>query len=216
MTEYEMALIVPYRDRAENLKEFIPRIKNYLENISFHFFIIEQCSGKPFNKGRLYNAGFTFAKNKCKYVCFHDVDMIPISADYSYPTTPTHLATHVEQFFYDMPFPTYFGGVTLFNILDFEKINGFSNEFWYWGYEDDEVRNRCEVKGLTIASRSGLFLSLPHEKASYNSIVEKNKMRLFSTIAGKISIEEDGLNTLKYKVLSENHDEFISHYTIEI
>lgn len=36
----------------------------------------------------------------------------------------------------------YFGGIVSFNIADFEKINGFPNNFWGWGGEDDELMKR--------------------------------------------------------------------------
>jgi hypothetical protein len=63
--------------------------------------------------------------------------MLPIDVDYSYSDTPIHLATDT------IPFESYFGGITLFPSESFEKINGFSNLYWGWGFEDDDLRYRC-------------------------------------------------------------------------
>ena len=36
----------------------------------------------------------------------------------------------------------YFGGVTAMSAQQFRDVNGFSNIFWGWGGEDDELRQR--------------------------------------------------------------------------
>ena len=41
-------------------------------------------------------------------------------------------------------FDGYFGGVTLFPIMDYYKVNGYSNDYWGWGYEDDDILFRCK------------------------------------------------------------------------
>jgi hypothetical protein len=137
---HKLGVIVPYRNRYEHLNEFNPTIVSYLEsnNIDFEIIIVEQDNAKLFNRGMLLNIGFKEAKNMgCDYVVFHDVDMLPIDIDYSYSDTPIHLATD------NIPFESYFGGITLFPTELFEKINGFSNLYWGWGFEDDDLRYRC-------------------------------------------------------------------------
>jgi hypothetical protein len=98
----------------------------------------------------LLNIGYTYAKkDNCDYVVFHDVDMIPFRVDYSYSEIPVHLATrfkNVDRFMFD----EYFGGVTLFPIDVFEKINGFSNKYWGWGYEDNDLLYRCIKNGVEL------------------------------------------------------------------
>ena len=137
---HKLGVIVPYRNRYEHLNEFNPTIVSYLEsnNIDFKIIIVEQDNAKLFNRGMLLNIGFKEAKNMgCDYVVFHDVDMLPVDVDYSYSDTPIHLATD------NIPFESYFGGITLFPSELFEKINGFSNLYWGWGFEDDDLRYRC-------------------------------------------------------------------------
>lgn len=137
----KLAIIVPYRNRESHLNVFIPYMEEYLgDKVDYKIFVIEQKDSNPFNRGKLLNVGFKESGNEFDYYCFHDVDMLPIEADYSYVDRPTHLANTVdgEQSFYN-----YFGGVTLLNKLDFKIINGYSNEYWGWGFEDDDLLQRC-------------------------------------------------------------------------
>jgi hypothetical protein len=100
----------------------------------------------------LLNIGFKYAlENKCDYVVFHDIDMLPIDVDYSYSDHPVHLATNFKDKKREL-FDTYFGGVTLFPINEFRRINGYSNKYWGWGYEDDDLLLRCVKKNIELGS----------------------------------------------------------------
>jgi len=145
---HKLGVIVPYRNRYEHLQEFKKSIVEYLEskNIDFKIIIVEQDNAKLFNRGMLCNIGFIEAqKENCDYIVIHDVDMIPVDVDYSYSNVPVHLATD------NIPFESYFGGMTLFPTDVFEKINGFSNLYWGWGFEDDDLRYRCVRKNVPFA-----------------------------------------------------------------
>lgn len=138
----KLGVIVPYRDREKHLTLFKKCISEYLTNlgITFELIIVEQIDTKPFNRGKLLNIGFIEAERLgCTYVVFHDVDMLPVNVDYSYSDIPLHLATNIINI------PTYFGGVTLFPMSVFKSINGFPNEYWGWGFEDDELLRRCII-----------------------------------------------------------------------
>jgi predicted glycosyltransferase involved in capsule biosynthesis len=126
-------------------------MEKYLTNYTYQIFVIEQTDNKPFNRGKLLNVGYKIACNhKCDYFVFHDVDMLPINVDYSYTDKPLHLATHLQENDYEISFFDYFGGVTLFNKEDFEKINGYSNEYLGWGFEDDDLLIRCLESDLEL------------------------------------------------------------------
>jgi len=153
----KLGIVVPYRDREEHLTIFKESISKYLNNqgIVFELLIIEQYDDKPFNRGKLLNIGFLEAKKiGCNYIVFHDVDMLPINVDYNYSDKVIHLATNLflENGDVKDSFDSYFGGVTMFPIESFEKINGYPNEYWGWGYEDDELLRRCMKNGLELNS----------------------------------------------------------------
>lgn len=156
MVKHKLGVIIPFRNRHEHLEIFLERIQEYLDSkgIEYVVIVIEQDDAKLFNRGMILNVGFTYAKKyKCDYVVFHDVDMLPVNVDYSYVDRPTHMATN---FSYDKPnikretFKQYFGGVTLFPVEDFEKINGYSNKYWGWGYEDDDLLFRCKINDIQL------------------------------------------------------------------
>lgn len=41
-----------------------------------------------------------------------------------------------------LPYPQYFGGVSALTPDQYMKINGFPNEYWGWGGEDDDIATR--------------------------------------------------------------------------
>lgn len=126
-------------------------MKDYLKGIEYEIFIIEQSDNKPFNRGKLLNVGYKHAvETGCDYFVFHDVDMLPEDVDYSYSEKPLHLATHLQEHDYETTFFDYFGGVTMFTKEDFKTINGFSNEYWGWGFEDDDLLVRCIKSDLEL------------------------------------------------------------------
>jgi uncharacterized protein YifN (PemK superfamily) len=156
MENHKLGIIVPYRNRPKQLDEFLTHLKSYLggTDINYEIIVVNQDNAKQFNRGMLLNIGFIEAKNlKCDYVVFHDVDMLPIYVDYSYSNIPLHLATDFENS-EDINkrelFDQYFGGVTMFTVESFIKIDGYSNKYWAWGYEDTDLLLRCERKGIEL------------------------------------------------------------------
>jgi hypothetical protein len=149
MDNHKLGIIVPYRDRYFDLVEFKSHITKHLSDsgINYYLIIVEQDDEKSFNRGKLLNIGTIYAKKLgCDYVIFHDLDMLPEEVDYSYSDIPLHLATNLigTEDFNRIVFDQYFGGVTLFPIKTFEEINGYSNNYWGWGYEDDDLLYRCK------------------------------------------------------------------------
>ena len=43
-----------------------------------------------------------------------------------------------------IPYQDIFGGVEAIWKEHFEKVNGFSNKYWGWGGEDDDLHHRCQ------------------------------------------------------------------------
>lgn len=156
MDRHKLGVIVPYRNRYSQLFQFKAHMSLYLTRmgINHDIFIVHQDDAKQFNRGMLLNIGFKYAiKNVCDYVVFHDVDMLPLDVDYSYSDKPLHMATN---FLYQEDdkerdiFEEYFGGVTMFPVEDFKKINGYSNKYWAWGYEDTDLLFRCKKHNINL------------------------------------------------------------------
>ena len=158
MANHKLGIIVPYRNRYSQLYEFKESIKEYFKrlDIDYKIIIVEQDDAKLFNRGKLLNIGYLEAKKqRCDYICFHDVDMLPSKVDYSYSDTPVHLASILvgEDNTHKPIFDQYFGGVTLFPIEQFESINGYSNNYWGWGYEDDDLFYRCDYYNIPLETK---------------------------------------------------------------
>jgi len=203
----KLGVIVPYRKRPGHLRKFQQSIESYLKDQDYELIVVEQADDLPFNRGKLLNIGFEYAVRKqCDYVVFHDVDMLPIDVDYSYSDVPIHLAngfTNSDREIFD----TYFGGVTLFPIDLFKKVNGYSNEYWGWGFEDDDLLMRLTEQHIftdTIyyevpkLNTSGLYL---HGDQSYISC--PNTIQLNNDFTIHISFKPDDITPDYNKMFDE-------------
>ena len=105
----------------------------------------------------LYNIGFTEAVKHGNWSCFifHDVDLLPENDMNMYncsnfPNSIKHMSVAVDKFEYELPYSWLVGGVVAFTKEQFKLVNGYSNQFWGWGGEDDDLYKRVEAKDLSI------------------------------------------------------------------
>ncbi len=210
---HKLGVIVPYRNRPNQLKHFLNHIRRYLEDrdIIFEIIIVEQTEKNNFNRGKLLNIGFLKAEElKCNYVVFHDIDMLPIDADYSYTSKPTHLITEL-----DLPegvsrtlFDEYFGGVTIFPSNIFRQINGYSNKYFGWGFEDDDLLLRClenhiELDGKQLIQKGREAIALEFNgKDSFVAI--PNKLSILRNFSIFVSFGYDEIMFTNEVVTDEN------------
>ncbi len=154
----KLGVCVPYRNREAHLKEFIPRVGKFLEErgIEYAMYFGHQVDDKLFNRGAMKNVAAEQAfKDGCDYIVWHDIDMIPLDnhCDYSYPKdNPRHIAIHISKTNYHLKYADYFGGAVLFTKEQVEKTNGYSNGYWDWGMEDDDLFWRCVLEGYADIS----------------------------------------------------------------
>jgi hypothetical protein len=195
-----ITIIVPYRDREQHLAQFLPWMATYLEGHDYHVVVVEQEPGKPFNRGKLVNVGFEHCGQDSDVIVPHDVDMLPVTVDYV--TTP-HKPLSLVSVGPKLPrkWKLYFGGVNAFTPKQFRKIDGFSNEYWGWGSEDHDLRQRCIRAGLGWRRRGGSYKLLSHPPSAEPLTRQRNKEHLQQAKA------EDnfkgGLSTLDYEVLEQ-------------
>ena len=153
---HKLGVCVPYRNRELHMHEFIPKVGKYLKDqgIDFHMYFCHQVDDKLFNRGATKNIAAKHAfEDGCDYIVWHDIDMIPEEGggcDYSYPAdAPRHIATQISQMDYQLKYHEYFGGAVLFTKEQVEATNGYSNDYWDWGMEDDDLFWRCHLEGMT-------------------------------------------------------------------
>ena len=106
------------------------------------------------------NVGFREALQDFNWDCFifHDVDLLPEDDRnlYTCPDQPRHMSVAVDKFKYRLPYKSIFGGVAAITRRHFKQLNGFSNMFWGWGGEDDDIRRRINKAGLQLTRYSPL------------------------------------------------------------
>jgi hypothetical protein len=217
-------IIIPYRNREEHLKQLLPHLISFfhrdLQNNYINPLIVvaEQANEEKFNRGWCRNAGFLAVANACDYICLHDVDYMPSWADYSYCSFPTQIiwwGMHLR--------PIRVGGNSLVTaargnlgavvIIDkwqFSGVNGYSNLYFGWGYEDADLKTRLQVKGLTPKFKAGTFIPLEHDHQGFTETGEKTKdwienEALFQRLAAEyesMSTFSEGLSTIAYNTIS--------------
>ena len=149
----KLGVCVPYRNREEHMSKFVPHVSKFLEErgIEHTIYLAHQCDDKLFNRGLMKNIAAKYAfDDGCDYIVWHDIDMVPEddSCDYSFPEdNPQHIAVRISQSDYQLKYEEYFGGAVLFSKEQVEKTNGYSNGYWDWGMEDDDLFWRCVMEG---------------------------------------------------------------------
>ena len=193
-----LAIIVPYRDREEHLKIFVPYMNQYLPEDEL--IIVDQADNKPFNRGRLLNIG---ALNTLSdYLVFHDIDMLPIKVGYNERDGVTQIA------FSEIQLINYLGGVTMFDKPTFKKSQGFHNDFFHRA-EDNEMMFNLRSKKIPVLNRFGIFKQLPHERNSPEFIPELwEKAQLPRTV--------NMIQTCEYELISKEKKEGYTHIKVKL
>lgn len=218
--QHRLAILVPFRDRFDELIVFVPYIHKFLnaqkiEN--FTIYILNQSRRYRFNRGALTNVGFILAKNNSDYIAIHDVDLLPINKNlsYSYPRDgPYHLAA--PEYHPNYNYDKYFGGILLINNVHFELLNGMSNKYFGWGLEDDEFYTRCRAANLPIyrpknltTTKTDSFLHLHYDRKRDTYRTKKHRELL------KRRDLETGIRDSKFK-LNSKHKFVVDDYECTI
>jgi hypothetical protein len=158
---HKLGICIPYRNRKEHIERLIPHLSKELDKqgIEHTFYVGHQVDDKLFNRGAMKNIAAHYAfEDGCDYIAWHDVDMLVFNKDedgvsYAYPEDkPLHIATKLSKYNYGLGYDQYFGGVVLFTKDQAYQTNGYSNEYWDWGQEDDDLFWRCYYEGLTTGN----------------------------------------------------------------
>ena len=226
----KLLIVVPYRNRDQQLKIFQYHTKIYFnedkldKHLNIKLCILEQANDKPFNYGRLCNAGFLINEAYLDYIVINNVDFLPMIADYSYSDSPMLLIKHGHN---NLPMrpssnskwivkgskrENFFGNSVLLPKHIFKKVNGYSNLYWGWGYEDTDLKKRLDVNNIEIKYRDGFFSPLLHDNNGFKITDKdeavpsessiKNKKLYDKKWANSENYIDDGINSLNYEIKS--------------
>ncbi len=241
----KLNFIIPIRDREKDLEQLISQLKKVLkyQKIEYKIYIIEQSFNKKlFNKGKIINAAFkeSLKDNFSNIYIIHDVDNIPLTNDiinYYYDKN------NVNHFY---GYQGWLGGFFSITKKYFTKVNGFSNSYWGWGCEDNDIEKRINLYNIKIDRKNLIKRRSTNlikddvswsdskkiyyiNKNKYNNKINpkmKNKIlyrKIWSSNLKKDDIIKiislDGLSNCKYKIKKKyfyNDDKNIIRILIDI
>jgi hypothetical protein len=134
-------------------------------------------------------------------------------------TSPFHNLS--KEFF--IPFRVtpagHFGGVCAFSANDFQYINGFSNVFWGWGGEDDDLYQRILFHNLTATrpfSTEPQHVHMMRYRTLFHNKAKPNKEFMALINQGKTRFHVDGLTDLRYRKLHMHFKPLFTHISVNI
>ena len=143
---HRLAVLVPFRNRHEELQDFVPHVHRFLvrQGVRHEIWIINQADSYRsaaslvlsylsmcvcvvcvrFNRASLLNTGFKLSRDQCDYIVMHDVDLLPMNDDlkYSYPSSgPYHISSPSLHPLYH--YKTFVGGVLSLTREQFQQAS---------------------------------------------------------------------------------------------
>jgi hypothetical protein len=213
-------IIVPFRDqgdqgRGKQLEQFIA---HYSALPNLHVLVVEQSNdGRKFNRGAVLNAGYLYACEHMPYVdtfVFHDVDIIMPSevVNRYYGRCDDYRILHLGNLVKDMEYNPPFGRILRFSKKAFQQINGFPNNFYGWGGEDDALAFRIHINNIVPVHRPHKSEGTPGYELETTNDVKKLKKEDKQIKESKIELHKwenicadrqiwkmNGVNSLQFK-----------------
>ncbi|XP_031536755.1 beta-1,4-galactosyltransferase 4 [Vicugna pacos] len=216
-----VAILIPHRNREKHLLYLLKHLHPFLQRqqLEYGIYIIHQAGSKKFNRAKLLNVGYLEALKEENWDCFifHDVDLVPENDLnlYKCEDQPKHLVVGRNSTGYRLRYSGYFGGVTALSREQFFKVNGFSNNYWGWGGEDDDLRLRVELHKMKIIRpllAVGKYTMIFHKRDQGNE-VNIERMKLLHQVSHVW--KTDGLSSCDYKLLSVDYNPLYINITVD-
>uniref|UniRef100_A0A0K0DHI2 Beta1,4-galactosyltransferase 7 n=1 Tax=Angiostrongylus cantonensis TaxID=6313 RepID=A0A0K0DHI2_ANGCA len=186
---HKLCVIVPFRDRDEELSEFAPHIDKFLreQGIEYYLLLMNQTDDLRFNRASLINVGWLECDRVgCDYMVMHDVDLLPLNSEISYRFPGEGVVRHISSPLYHPKYnySKFIGGILMLTMNDYKALNGMSNKYWGWGLEDDEFFLRIKDAALNLtrvenlsSNRLNTFRHLhgPKRKRDYAVVTKEQK-----------------------------------------
>ncbi|CAF1137203.1 unnamed protein product [Rotaria sordida] len=205
--EQRIAIIICYRNREQHFKILLDNLHPFLQQqqLDYTIFVVNQHGQELFNRGALFNIGFIEAKKYYPFTCFifHDVDLLPEDTRniYTCADQPRHMSVAMDKFDYKLVYSTFFGGVTAFKTDDFLGTNGYSNVYWGWGGEDDDMYSRVVHKLKKPITRYPIEIARYKMIRSNEHISAPANPHRFEILRSQYDFKLDGINTIQYRLL---------------
>ncbi|XP_045499957.1 beta-1,4-galactosyltransferase 1-like [Colias croceus] len=216
--KYSTAIIVPYRDRAEQLRGFLVYMHSFLhhQHIHYRIYVIEQVDTHPFNRAKLLNIG-ALAAMQAGYPCliFHDVDLLPvkISNIYACLNAPRHMSSNINSFRFALPYLNIFGGAISILSNQYKKINGMNNNFYATSGDNDDLYSRIEASNLKLCRFDPT--TSEYYMTTHNSEFEIEQKKSKLTFSKK-SMLENGLNSIEYTEVATVLHPLFTHIMVDL
>jgi len=233
-TGKHLHVIVPYRNRQIHREIFLRYMQTFLRQQSigntfeWSIYIVEQNDTLPFNRGLLFNAAFSIItsdfnrketqsdgeRRKRNYFLFQDIDLLPLSGiDFVKEMEECKgvkgmVSMTLSGSGWRRVNPNLCGASVLFcSEKAYKQVNGHSNEYWSWGYEDTDLYERLKHEGLLIdqhVNRVSLMSGLRYALRSLHSdrgpksnpfLYQMNALR-FQKQVNQATHHSDGLSTV--------------------
>jgi hypothetical protein len=220
-----ISIITCFRDNCNGVREkqrkiFIELINTLLKPYcNFHIYIIEQSDdNEKFNIGKLKNIGFKISceENNFDNFIFSDIDTIPdynlipyFLKDLDYPIS---LAIRGTRYLTNDSYKKLFlGALIAFSKNIFEKINGYPNNIYGWGGEDDALMTRLILNNFNRVYYPKTGNIIDFEESKNGKIldtcdklknVNKESIKFEKLHEDLKSWDTNGLNSLNYKELN--------------
>ncbi|CAH8856392.1 unnamed protein product [Trichobilharzia szidati] len=208
-----------WKQLSITLSTLIPILQK--QRLCYRIFVVEQEADGLLNKAMLLNIGFLEAKKRFDFACvvFHDADLaplddrIPYGCDEQTMKTVVHLSVGVSSWNYSLPYKTLIGGVLKISTEHFLAANGYSNSYWGWGAEDDDLERRLNatnIEYIHINESIARYMALPHPKQTRS----RSKLRYSLLDKASERMHTDGLNTLKYKIITTSERRYYTYFLV--
>nr|XP_039252795.1 beta-1,4-galactosyltransferase 1-like isoform X2 [Styela clava] len=190
---HKVAIIIPLRGRVLQLRSLLAHMHPILQRqqLDYTIYTITQAGNQLFNRAKLMNIGFSEAVNERKYDCFvfHDVDLL-LENDKCLYWCPN-----------DEDGPRHLS--TYLDKRDYE-IHSYNLEFCV---------SNARYRVYDDSSRSCSFQMMQHDRERRN---EKNILRRLLIKHALDRQNNEGLNSLRYSVLSNNKTSIYTNITVDI
>ncbi|KAK6753598.1 hypothetical protein RB195_012905 [Necator americanus] len=232
----KMAVIIPFRNRDAHLHILLNNLHSFLtkQMLEYSIIVVEQISGQTFNRAKLFNAGFIEAMSMYEWNCilFHDVDVLPEDDRIVHTCSlrnPRHMAVALNKFGYKiylvekislifwLPYATMFGTSTALTVEQFRMVNGFSNRFWGWGGEDDDLYKRVITVGYDVdryPENIARYTMIKHGGEPKSNPVNKCRWKLLDLT--ETDWKKDGLNSLNYTLIKKTKKKLYTHILVDL